>query len=126
MELDDFVQFALVKILSGITEAQKDEKVGAFVVPNGDGGHQYPKNARVSSSARLKSTIIDFDVAVTVESGETAKGGGGLRIAGIGLEAGGELASKDTKVSRIQFGVPILLPENQRNWYQELTSKEGA
>lgn len=124
MDLDEFVESVLVKVLKGIASAQKAEDVGAFVVPGGDGSHEYPKNARCSSSARLKSTIIDFDVAVTVESGDKATGGGGLRIAGIGAKLEGEISSKDTKVSRIQFGVPIMLPENQRNWFEELTNKK--
>jgi len=123
MELDDFVKSVLVKVLSGVKKAQEEEDVGAFVVPGGDGGHEYPKNARVSSSARLKSTIIDFDIAVTVESGDKVAGGGGLKIAGIGGDVKGESTSKDTRVSRIQFGVPIMLPENQRNWYEELTKE---
>jgi uncharacterized protein YbaR (Trm112 family) len=123
MDLDEFVKSVLVNVLTGIKEAQEADGVGAFVVPGGDGGHEYPKNARVSNSARLKSTIIDFDVAVTVESGDKAAGGGGLKIAGFGAKLEGEVTSKDTKVSRIQFGVPIMLPENQRNWHAELTEK---
>lgn len=123
MELDEFITTALVKVLSGIREAQNEESVGAFVVAGNDGGHEYPKNSRVSSSARLKSTIIDFDVAITVESSDKTGGGGGLKIAGIGADIKGESASKDTRVSRVQFGVPILLPESQRNWYEELTKK---
>ncbi|SFM52462.1 hypothetical protein [Nitrosomonas communis] len=126
MELDEFIKSVIVKVLSGIRQAQDEEKVGAFVVPGKEGGHEYPKNARVSSSARLKSTIIDFDVAITVESSDKTAGGGGLKIAGIGADIKGESATKDTRVSRIQFGVPILLPENQRNWYEEITKKEGA
>ena len=126
MELDTFIESVLVKVLSGIRRAQEDENVGAFVVPGSDGGHEYPKNSRVSSSARLKSTIIDFDVAITVESSDKAEGGGGLKIAGIGADIKGVTEAKDTKVSRIQFGVPILLPENQRNWYEELTKDKNA
>jgi hypothetical protein len=126
MELDEFIKSVLVKVLSGIRQAQDEENVGAFVVPGGDGGHEYPKNARVSSSARLKSTIIDFDVAITVESSDKASGGGGLKIAGIGADIKGESSTKDTKVSRIQFGVPILLPENQRSWHEELTNNKNA
>ena len=97
MELDEFIRTALVKVLSGIREAQNDESVGAFVVPGNDGGHEYPKNSRVSSSARLKSTIIDFDVAITVESSDKTGGGGGIKIAGIGADIKGESASKDTR-----------------------------
>ncbi|WP_155829197.1 hypothetical protein [Halomonas huangheensis] len=126
MELDEFVKSVLVNVLLGVKKAQDAEGVGAFVVPSWDGGHQYPKNSRVSSGARLKSTIIDFDVAVTVESSDRTSGGGGLKIAGIGADLKGEATSKDTKVSRIQFGVPIMLPENQRNWYEELTNDKNA
>lgn len=126
MELDEFIKSVLVKVLSGIRQAQDEKSVGAFVVPGGDGGHEYPKNARVSNSALLKSTIIDFDVAITIESSDKTAGGSGIRIAGIGADIKGESATKDTKVSRIQFGVPILLPENQRSWYEELTKNRDA
>ena len=123
MELDEFVKVALVNVLSGIRDAQNEEGIGAFIVPGDDGGHEYPMNARVSSSARLKSTIIDFDVAVTVENTDKSTGSGGLKIAGIGAGLKGELASKDTKVSRIQFGVPILLPQSQKKWHEVLTKE---
>jgi uncharacterized protein YbaR (Trm112 family) len=124
MELDEFVKTVLVQVLSGVREAQKDPAVGAFVVSGKDGGHELPNNSRVSSGARLKSTIIDFDVAVSVESSDKVSGSGGLKIAGIGGQVGGELSSKDTRVSRIQFGVPILLPQNERNWHEELQNSE--
>lgn len=126
MDLDEFIKSVLVKVLSGIKQAQAEESVGSFVVPGNDGGHEYPKNARVSSSARLKSTIIDFDVAITVEASDKTTGGGDLKILGFGADIKGESAMKDTKVSRIQFGVPILLPENQRNWYEELAKDKNT
>ncbi|MAM70022.1 MAG: hypothetical protein CMP91_02590 [Gammaproteobacteria bacterium] len=120
MELDEFVKSVLIQILSGVREAQKDEALGGLVVAGKDGGHDYPKNSRVSSSAQLKSTIIDFDVAISVETTDKASGSGGLKVAGIGAGIEGEISSKDTRVSRIQFGVPILLPKNERNWYEDL------
>ena len=89
-------------------------------MPSGDGGHEYPKNARVSSSARLKSTIIDFDIAVTVETTDKASGSGGLKIAGIGASLEGGTSSRDATVNRIQFGVPVLLPQSQKKWHEEL------
>ena len=124
MDLDEFIKTALVQVVSGIRSAQEVDGVGAFVVPGGDGGHKYPNNARVASNARLKSTIIDFDVAVTVENADKTSGSGGLKVAGIGADLKGETTSKDTKVSRIQFGIPIMLPESQSNWYEELKGKE--
>ena len=125
MELDNFIEEVLTNIVSGIRGAQDKDNVGAFVVPGGDGGHDYAKSARFSNSARLKSTIVDFDIALTVEeSGKTA-GGGGLKVAGIGANVTGETSSKDTKVSRIQFSIPVLLPESQKQWHLELQNSEA-
>lgn len=120
MNLSEFVQEVLTEVVAGIRAAQAGEG-GAFVVPSGDGGHQYASHPRLSASARLKSTVVDFDIAVTVEDASKGGGGGGIKVFGIGANVQGELSSKDTTVSRIQFAVPILLPESQRNWYEELT-----
>ena len=121
MNLDEFVKEVLTKIVLGIREAQQSEG-GAFIVPCGDGGHDYAKHSRVSSSARLKSTILDFDIALTVEYSSKTAGSGGLKVAGIGANMEGESSTKDTKISRIQFGIPILLPESQQKWHE---IKEG-
>lgn len=123
MNLDEFVKEVLSQIISGIRSAQ-EVKGGAFVVPNGDGGHDYAKHPRFSSSARIKSTIVDFDIALTVEDASKGSGGGSLKVFGIGANAQGELASKDTTVSRIQFAVPILLPASERKWHEEF-EEEG-
>jgi hypothetical protein len=123
MDLDNFIKEVLTNIVSGIRGAQEEDGVGPFVVPGGDGGHSYAEHPRFSNSARLKSTIVDFDIALTVEeSGKTA-GGGGLKVAGIGASINGESSSKDTKVSRIQFSIPVLLPESQKQWHLELQGK---
>lgn len=121
MELEDFISQVLGQIVAGIRKAQSAES-GAFIVPGGDGGHEYASHARVSSSARLKSTIVDFDIALTVEESKKSSGEGGVKVAGIGGSLTGESSSKDTRVSRIQFAVPLLLPESQRDWYSELKS----
>ena len=122
MNLDEFVKEVLIEIISGIRGAQ-DVKGGAFIVPSGDGGHKYAKHSRVSSSARLKSTIVDFDIALTAEDSSKTAGGGGLKVVGIGANIQGESSSKDTTVSRIQFAIPILLPESQRKWHEEIKGK---
>ncbi|GAB5499772.1 MAG: hypothetical protein PsegKO_20830 [Pseudohongiellaceae bacterium] len=121
MELDGFVKTVLSQVISGIREAQDVEGVGAFVVPAGIGGHTYAKHDRVSNfSGGLTSTIIDFDIAVTAEDTATTSGGGGLKVVGIGASLEGSSTSKDTKISRIQFAVPILLPESRTKWHEEL------
>ena len=126
MKLSEFVEEVLTEIISGIRAAQSVEG-GAFVVPSGDGGHSYAAHARMSSSARLKSTIVDFDIALTVEDSSKGGGGGALKVLGIGVNAQGELSSRDTTVSRIQFAVPLLLPASQRQWHKEFAGNdEGA
>ncbi|WP_157647239.1 hypothetical protein [Burkholderia ubonensis] len=125
MNLSEFVREVLVEVVSGIRNAQQTEG-GAFIVPSGDGGHDYAKNARFSSSARLKSTIVDFDIALTVEDSAKAGGSGGLKVWGIGANIAGERSSKDTTVSRIQFSIPILLPESQKQWHEELSGKSNC
>ena len=122
MNLDEFVKEVLTEIISGIRDAQEVEG-GAFIVPSGDGGHEYAKHPRVSSSARIKSTIVDFDIALTVEDSTKGSGGGGLKVFGIGANIQGEASAKDTTVSRIQFAIPILLPESQRKWHEEIKGK---
>ncbi len=120
MELDEFIKAVLTKIVSGIREAQKVENVGAFIVPSNIGGHDYANHPRVSTKALLSSTIVDFDIAVTVEDSASTSGGGGLKIAGVGANIEGNSLSKDTRVSRIQFAVPVLLPESQKEWHSVL------
>ncbi len=118
MNLEKFVKEVLTEIVSGIRGAQK-VKGGAFIVPAGDGGHEYAKHPRVSSSAHIKSTIVDFDIALTVEDSSKGSDGGGLKVFGTGANVQGEAASRDTTVSRIQFAIPILLPVSQRKWHEE-------
>ena len=120
MKLSEFIEEVLTEIVSGVRAAQSGDS-GAFVVPGGDGGHDYAKHPRLSASARLKSTIVDFDIALTVEEASKGSGSGGLKVLGVGANVQGELSSKDTTVSRIQFAVPLLLPESNKDWYQALT-----
>lgn len=123
MNLDEFVKTALVNILTGIRQAQEADVVGALIVPAGIGGHDFATHPRVLNAARLTSTIVDFDIAVTVEEGSNIAGGGGLKIAGFGAKLDGSTTSKDVSVSRIQFAIPMLLPESQKQWHEELKPK---
>ncbi|HET9822255.1 MAG TPA: hypothetical protein VFQ16_10565, partial [Burkholderiaceae bacterium] len=83
MKLEEFIKEVLTEIVSGIRSAQ-EARGGAFIVPASDGGHDYAKHPRVSSSARIKSTIVDFDIALTVEEASKGTGGGGIKVLGIG------------------------------------------
>jgi hypothetical protein len=121
MQLREFIKSVLTEIVDGVRDAQ-DRNGGAFVVPAGDGGHKYAEHPRFSNSARLKSTIVDFDVAITAEDTDTIEGGAGIKVMSIQFGGKGEASSKDTTVSRIQFAIPLLLPESKREWHTEARS----
>lgn len=125
MELKDFVRSVLANVIMGVREAQEMEGVGGFVVPAGIGGHDYPNHSRLHNQALITSTIVDFDIAVTAEDTEATSGRAGLKVAVFGAGVLGESASKDVQVSRIQFAVPILLPESKRQWHVEAQGKSG-
>lgn len=126
MQLSQFVQEVLTEIVAGVRAAQAAEG-GAFVSAKEDGMHKYAANhARFNSSARLKSTIVDFDIALTIESNTKAGGKGALKVFELGVEGGGEKASRDSTVSRIQFAVPLLLPVNTESWYQPPVEGESS
>src|SRR6266498_573192 len=119
MELREFVRDALVNVIQGIKEAQKLERIGGYVAPDGIESHQFPPNTGVVNNQRITSTVMQFDVAVTAER---SKGGGaetGVRIAVVEAKIGGKVQLKDIQVSRVQFSVPIILPKNLRNWASE-------
>jgi hypothetical protein len=118
MQLREFIKTVLTEIVDGIRDAQ-DKNGGAFVVAAGDGGHKYAEHPRFSGSARLKSTIVDFDVAVTAEDTDKLEGGAGIKVLSIQFGGKGETSIKDMTVSRIQFAIPLLLPESKREWHLE-------
>lgn len=123
MQLREFIKEVLTQIVDGVRDAQEPNG-GAFVVPGGDGGHKYADHPRFAASARLKSTIVDFDVAVTAEDAGKIGGGAGVKVMSIRFGATGETMTKDTTVSRVQFAVPLLLPESKREWHKEERSEE--
>lgn len=114
MELDEFVASVLSDVVKGIQNAQASDDVGKYVAPSRIGGHNYAKHNRVSSGARVSSTIVDFDIAVTVEDSANVSGSGGVKVAGIGASIDGDSISRDVRVSRIQFAVPLLLPKKDK------------
>lgn len=118
MELEDFIDQVLSQVISGIRKAQA-RNGGAYVVPSGDGGHHYAAHQRLSASARLMSTVIDFDIAVTAEDSSKVGGSGGLKVMSFGARLEGDLTTKESIASRVQFAIPLLLPRSSRPWHLE-------
>ena len=74
MEVQEFVRDVLLEIVKGIKEAQSEPGVGGYI---GAGSNRWANSVRsdfgVSFSARIVSTTVKFDMAVTAE---TSKQGG--------------------------------------------------
>jgi hypothetical protein len=116
MDLREFVHGALKDVVLGIQDAQREQGIGAYIAPKGIGGHEFPKDSGVTFGARIVSTVMKFDVAVTAERSKKGGGTAGVRIAVVEAKLGGEGQSKDTTISRVQFAVPLLMPMNPQEW----------
>lgn len=91
MELKEFVKKVIIDLDEAVTEANNETK----------------REIRFKG-VKEQRTALEFDVAVTVESSSSGKGGGEIKVWGIG-EAGGKISSeqKNSTVSRVSFGVDI-------------------
>ena len=108
MELETFVAETLRQIVKGVRTAQQSEDCkGSYINP---GGKVVNVDGSFHSSSPPKPCNIEFDVAVTAVEGTEKKGGIGV-VAGV-FGIGGQSASNMTNssVSRIKFGVPVVLP----------------
>jgi hypothetical protein len=125
MDLREFVRTSLTDIVSGISDAQRTEGVGGLIAPDGIGTHQFAVDSGAVNETRIVSTVVKFDVAVTAEHTKSGSGGAGIKIAVVEAKLGGEIEAKDSRVSRVQFSVPILMPQNPRDWSKETGARES-
>src|SRR5262249_33685975 len=93
MEVDEFVRQTLEQIIRGVK--------GAHAQATGLG-------ARVGSDG--KTTLVEFDLAVTVNESGEASAGVGIIVLGVGIGAKGKRGSETSIVSRMKFSVPVMLP----------------
>ncbi len=115
MNLQQFVSASLVQILKGVEDARsqtlitKDAgKIRHSVIPKITGGVSMANtHGHMTSSYGEIVHLMKFDIAVTTESSSDAKGGGGIRVAGIGFGAEISDADKNINLSRVTFEVPI-------------------
>jgi hypothetical protein len=99
-ELQAFVTSTLTAIMRGISDAQSDARVrSAF--GTGEFAFSAPEN-------------VGFDVAVTAKHSGSARGGFKIQVFSIGANAGGDISSEASTVSRIQFNVPTKFKRNDR------------
>lgn len=116
MELKEFVTETIKAIVSGVKEAQEEaKKQGALVNPkltmrSNSGKSDIPVYFFETYDHIYDAQNLEFDVAVTVSSKSTAKGGVGIIVSAFGVGVQGEKQATNNQVSRIKFSVPIVLP----------------
>lgn len=107
MDLKDFIQSAVSQIVEGMVAAQAAAAThGATLNPAFEGGKGNASGAgQAAAGARVSN--IAFDVAVTAVEDAGAEGRATLRVAG----AGAKPHPQGEEVTRLQFSLPIVLPE---------------
>ena len=118
MELNDFITKTLVEIVRGIEQAQEElqssntrvnprlQKLFANAQTGGSSvGLGWADNGHVVA-------VVLFDVGLAVEEGKNTKGGIGVAAGIFSLAAQGASGKAQTASTRVQFSVPIMLPQN--------------
>ena len=103
MELKEFITSTLDEIQQGVQAAINQ------TIESGVGGAINP-NWNESNNHGALIQKINFDIAVTVADEENSGTKGGIKV--VGLSIGGEesASSKISRISRIQFSIPIIPP----------------
>ncbi len=119
MDLKEFVRESLVQIATGISEANT-ALAGTGAVVNPHNVQAYSNDAK--AYGRLNSAfddkdalveLVEFDVAVTSESGTETGGGLKISVATIGIGTEGKSSGSQSNVSRIAFKVPMAYPSSK-------------
>ena len=120
MELREFVKTVLADVISGVKDAQdiftspdEGQANPAILIQGTSSGRvDVPTGCLLTTQKQLIQSV-KFDVAVTVGQGSETKGGIGIFMGAIGVGSHGESTTSQTSVSRIQFEVPVLLPQSK-------------
>lgn len=124
MGLKEFISQTLVQIAEGIQDAnQQLEKMDAAINPHffhlkPPGSPAYGEIDKDCSYQRVVQ-LIEFDVAVSTEKIEGAQATLGIIIASIGTKGGASTEKSNSSVSRIQFGIPMVLPTSAKDMRSE-------
>lgn len=109
MELKEFITTTLVEIHEGVSEAiqrlaSSGQNLGAInPIPFEDG--------RMTANAiNNNKSNVDFDIAVTTTSADSAGANGGIKVMGVNLGGSASTSSSDSAVTRIKFSIPCIPP----------------
>lgn len=121
MDLKDFVKNSLTQIAEGILAASEalkntDAQVNPTeIVVNSNSSQAYGRTCKAERSDDPTRVVekVDFDVALSVQEGETTNASLKVSVMSIRLGAGGESNSTLGSQSRIKFSVPMVLPSKR-------------
>ena len=114
MDLKEFTKQAMVQIVEGAKEANKelinsDAYIPYTNISNSNSAYSYDED-------RIARLVVDvyFDVAITATESEGVNGGTGLKVASL-LNIGGGVESKieNQTISRIKYTLPLVLSKNK-------------
>jgi len=104
MELKDFIATTLGEIQEGVQIAINE------TIKNGVNGAINPS---WGGTKEMNSTLIQdiqFDIAVTAADEEKAGVKGGIKVVGISIGGEDTTSTTTSRVSRIQFSIPVIPP----------------
>jgi hypothetical protein len=108
MTLKEFVRDSLIEITSGVAEASAQNDHIAPWVSRG-GAAKSSETFDTLKGGGGAAFLVEFDVAVTVSEKADAGGKASISVAQIfSAEGGGGASAEQSKVSRVQFRVPVI------------------
>jgi hypothetical protein len=117
MQLEQFLSETLQQILRGISDAQSSAaSFGGVINPGLDPLHAGPIEGFIRTGGGLLVQIVSFDIALTATESTGTRGGVGVVTGMFNLGSAGNSQDSSGTVSRVQFSVPVSLP--QQPWPQ--------
>lgn len=104
MELHEFIAATLGGIQQGVQSAIDNART------RGLKGAINPVWGTTSDAGQAHVQSVQFDIAITASERNTAEGKGGINVAAIRIGGGGSLTDENSRVSRIQFAIPMIPP----------------
>jgi len=115
MELKEFIATSLREIIQAVHEVQIDPDIkttGARINPNPLTSKPEKKASYMHNGHEARPIIqeVNFDIAVTVASGQETKGGIAVFGGALALGSQGKSDISNDIASRLRFSIPFTLP----------------
>ncbi len=125
IELREFLAETINQIIDGVSDAQEhvEKTIGAIINPPIDRSSPDENYVEIMGRKRLV-TKIEIDVAIETYTSDQGKVGIGVLASVFGVGAQVQSEASGSKLHRIRFSVPVLLPEQTR--FPKKDTKETA